>query len=179
MYVQAPEHLPKIDTAVPTYYGRCRSCIVRQWGSSVGDRRCESSGPEWEDCRCHLWSAAHHKLLIIVKGLISDPPTLSSLILCILRPVSPLPHVIIRHIRGLFSRWFTTITLWFPPTLFCVLLCRFILLSSHFLCLWLCSPGYFLALYFRRCQSLLLKAFAAAHPSQRTFPPSCHTVLIC
>lgn len=173
VHLQAPEHLPKTDTVVPTYYGQCRSCVVRRWRMGCGTRRDAvwSSGPEWKDNCCHLWSAAHHRILIIDKGWIREPPSFifpshssssfASSIQC--PPCSTSSSVIITacSVGESGARRHHQFTLISSHSL----LRTFISFLSIFLC-----PIF---------HSAVSQPFMTACPSWRTFPPPCHTVLIC
>lgn len=177
MYLPASEHLPKIDTAVPTYYGWCQCCAVRWWQIERGGTERDSawsSGPKWEDHRSHFWSAARCSLLIIVKGLISEAQQDLYSCLFLSYPLYPPPSVpppfVARHHLSylrparsvIHMHSVTTSTVWFPPT---PLLRTFkkkslLLLLLLFILSVLSSPpdfGCFLASHFHHCQSRLLK----------------------
>lgn len=162
--------------------------MVTDWTWGTERDAVWSSGPEWEDQCSHFWSAAHHYLLIIVKGLISDPAGfifsfvsfLSFVSSAQCRPCCTSSSVI------LAACWVCDSSAWrhyhhsdsLPHSFahFYIFLFFRRTLSSDFAFV---LPGCFLVLYFHRCQSLLLKACVNARPSQRVFPPSRHTVFIC
>lgn len=161
VYLQAQNTCQGLTQWYPTYYSQCRSCIVSRWQMVHGDERdaLRSQGPEWEDCCCHFWSDAHHSVLIIAAGWIRNPASFiiwSFSFLAFSSQYPSLPHVIICHNHGLFSRWFISSTLLISLPL------PFVHFNFCFVYLSLCSLRHH-------------SAFVIARLPRRAFPPSCHS----